>query len=113
MFSTTLALLGCTAMSLAAAPAHISELYTVLEAIPNSKLGVLSQGNYDSVHHLVPSETAPVIFEDVGDLILAVKNSSVDAGLINGLPPADAGIGTFTSEYTKCRPPTFILFFIF
>jgi len=103
MFSTAAKILGCAAIASAAAPAHISELYDVLKAAPEPTLGVLSQGNFDSVHHLVPSQTSPVVFEDLHDLLDAVKNSSVHAGLINGLPPHDAAISTFTSTIVSPR----------
>ena len=59
-------------MATTASGNSLGVLYDTLERDDTPTLGVLSQGNYDSVHHLVPDSTVAVIFEDSEHLIQAV-----------------------------------------
>lgn len=49
------------------------------------RVGFVSMGNYRMVHHLVPNAT-PVIIKHVEELESAVRNGTIDAALISGVP---------------------------
>lgn len=94
----------CTATKpLRATPTSVGELNVDLEAAPSPSLGVLSQGNFDSVHHLIPKATQAVIFEDAAHLMTAVHNGTVSAGLMSGTPPSKDGVATFSSMLISPR----------
>jgi len=82
---------------------NVNELYDHLARLPTPTLGVISTGNFDSVHHLVPSDTTAVIFNHVADLVDAVLNGSVSAGLTSGLPPSADRVVTFSSTLVSPR----------
>jgi hypothetical protein len=84
-------------------PRHVTQLHDYLEAKTNPTVGVLSQGNFDSVHHLVPDKTKPVIFSHVDDLVAHTRNGSVDASLISGLPENEKGLVLFSSTLVSVR----------
>lgn len=86
------------------APEHVGELYELLALRASPTLGVLSDGNFDSVHHLLPSTTRGVIFESTASLEAAVEAGAVDAGLISGIPQnANGLLGTFSSTLVSPR----------
>ena len=64
---------------------------------------MLSQGNFDSVHHLLPDKTEAVIFAHTDDLVEHTRNGSVDASLISGLPEDEKGLVTFSSTLVSPR----------
>lgn len=49
------------------------------------KIGFLSQGNYETVHHLVPNAMAVIVSNKI-ELEQQVENGILDAGLISGIP---------------------------
>lgn len=49
------------------------------------RIGVLSQGNYDTIHHILPN-AIPVIASSTEHLYQLVENDQVDIGLISGIP---------------------------
>jgi hypothetical protein len=87
----------------ASVPRHVSQPHDFLSAKEAPKVGVLSQGNFDSVHHLLPDKAQARIFSDKDDLIAHTRNSSVDASLISGLPADDTGLVTFSSTLVSVR----------
>ena len=40
---------------------HVNQLYTYMDEKSAPKLGVLSEGNWHTVHHLLPEKTQPVL----------------------------------------------------
>ena len=55
------------------------------------------------VHHLLPSKTVAVVFSSSDELTLAVRNGSVEAGLMSGLPTSLDGIVIFSSSLVSPR----------
>eukprot|EP00941_MAST-03F_sp_MAST-3F-sp1_P002196 g2196.t1 len=51
-----------------------------------SKVGVLSQGNFETVHHLLHKDASMVLAKSTTELYELVENGTVDAGLISGMP---------------------------
>jgi hypothetical protein len=98
-----LALLALASASGAATPRHVSQLYNFLDAKTAPEVGVLSQGNFDSVHHLFPDKAVPRIFDHVDELVACTRNGSVDASLISGLPEDATGLVTFSSALVSVR----------
>eukprot|EP00038_Savillea_parva_P007831 m.172824 g.172824 ORF g.172824 m.172824 type:complete len:368 (-) comp13588_c0_seq1:222-1325(-) len=82
---------------------NVEELYTRLAGVTTPRLGVLSQGNFDSVHQLLPNGTTPVVYAHDSDLIQAVLNRSVDAGLVSGIPNPSTNLVTFSSTLVSPR----------
>lgn len=79
------------------------QLHDCLAAKDKPRVGVLSQGNFDSVHHLLPDKTEAVIFAHTDDLVAHTRNGSVDASLISGLPEDEKGLVTFSSTLVSPR----------
>ena len=90
-------------LALGARARTVATLYATLSSGSPTTLAVLSQGNYESVHHLVPNTTTPVVFAHVDDLVDAVRNGSVDVGLLSGLPQDPTGLTTFSSTLVSPR----------
>lgn len=84
-------------------PRHVDQLYDYLNAKEAPTLGVLSQGNFDSVHHLVPDKTTPVFFESTSEIEEHTRTGEVDASLLSSLPENDEGLITFSSTIVSPR----------
>jgi hypothetical protein len=55
------------------------------------------------VHHLMPSKTVPAVVSSSDELIMAVRNGTVEAGLMSGLPTSLDGIAIFSSSLVSPR----------
>jgi hypothetical protein len=71
------------------------KLMEYMDAKSSPQLGVLSEGNWQTVHHLLPEKTKPVIFASKADLLAHTRNSSVDASLMSGLAEDETGLVRF------------------
>jgi hypothetical protein len=87
----------------ASAPQNVFQLYDYLNAKETPKLGVISQGNFDSVHHLVPDKTIPVIIDNTDHVVEFTLNGSVDAALLSSAPAPVKKIIQFTSTLVSPR----------
>lgn len=58
---------------------------SITEADSWQKIGVLSQGNFDTIHHIAPN-AIPVIADGLDSLYTMVSDGTVDVGLISGKP---------------------------
>eukprot|EP00928_Gymnodinium_smaydae_P078902 TRINITY_DN62959_c0_g1_i1.p1 TRINITY_DN62959_c0_g1~~TRINITY_DN62959_c0_g1_i1.p1 ORF type:complete len:363 (-),score=56.29 TRINITY_DN62959_c0_g1_i1:60-1148(-) len=82
----------------------LGELYKAIETGSNRKVGFISQANYDSVHTVLPSNTEAVIVEHTDELVEMVRNGTLVAGLLSGVPPnEDKALHTFTSTLISPR----------
>ena len=85
-------------------PRHVSELYDFLSEKTAPKVGFLSQGNFDSVQHLLPDTAQPVIFNHVDDLLEDTRKSPVHASLVSGFLGYDmTGLVAFSSTLVSAR----------
>jgi hypothetical protein len=84
-------------------PRHVSQLHDWLAAKTDPKVGVLSQANYDSVHHLLPSTVEPMIFSHKDDLLQHTRNGSVHASVMSSLPADSSGLVMFSSTLVSPR----------
>jgi hypothetical protein len=67
----------------------VFELYNAIKSAPGTDpvyLGVLSQGNFDSVAKLLPSRTAAKIYTSLEEVITAVLSGEVIAGMTTNKP---------------------------
>lgn len=96
-------LAAVTCCNAASHPTNVDALFTHLDGLTAPRLGVASAGNYDSVHQLLPAKTTAVVFSGVADIIAAVLNGSIDAGLISGIPSPSTGLATFSSTLISPR----------
>jgi len=62
------------------------ELNAAIERGPNRKMGFLSVANFNSVHTLLNEKVVNLTFGDTKELYEAVRNGTVIAGLISGVP---------------------------
>jgi hypothetical protein len=71
---------------------------------PNRKIGFLSQGNFESVHALLPNITEAEIISDKHVLEKLVENGTLLAGLISGVPLDQSSLlKTFSSTLVSPR----------
>jgi hypothetical protein len=100
MFLTTLYFIGVASSKIL----NVRDLRSFLTtSVKVPRVGVLSTANFDSIHHLVPAHTEAVIFEDTQDVVNAVVNGDIDAGLVSGIPPLHSEIYTFSSTIVSLR----------
>jgi hypothetical protein len=80
----------------------LSELNTAITEGTNKQVGFLSQGNYETVHDVLPASTVPVIATHSSELEDMVANGTVVAGLVSGVPDRTRFI-TFSSTLVSPR----------
>jgi hypothetical protein len=79
----------------------LTSLFDAIDAGPNRAVGFLSQGNYETVKNVLPANVQVVIAEDTDHLYQAVRNGTLVAGLISGVP--DASFHQFSSTLVSTR----------
>jgi hypothetical protein len=84
-------------------PRHVNQLHDWLEAKATPRVGVLSQPNYDAVHHLLPKKCEPVIFAHKEDLLKHTLNGSVHASVMSSMPADSTGLVLFSSTLVSPR----------
>lgn len=80
----------------------LSELNARITNGENKQVGFLSQGNYETVHDVLPSNVVPVIVGHEWELEDLVANGTVVAGLVSGVPDRSRFI-TFSSTLVSPR----------
>jgi hypothetical protein len=96
-----LATLACAAMPSRADITTLTSLYDAIDAGPNRAVGFLSQGNYETVKNVLPINVQVVVEQDTEQLYQAVRNGTLLAGLISGVP--DANFNQFSSTLVSSR----------
>jgi hypothetical protein len=84
-------------------PKNVRQLNDWLADMENPRVGVLSQPNYDAVHHLLPSKVEPVIFAHKEDLLKHTLNGSVHASVMSSMPADISDFVTFSSTIISTR----------
>jgi hypothetical protein len=86
----------------------VQTLATALEADRSRRVGVLSDGDWQSIQPVVPAGTPYTVFSGGSrSLDLAVQSGSVYAGMVSGSPNTTLGFATFSS--TIVTPRAFLL----
>lgn len=80
----------------------LSQLSSAISTGANKKVGFLSQGNYETVHDVLPNNTDVVIVGHSNDLEDMVANGTLLAGLVSGVPTAGRFV-TFSSTLISPR----------
>jgi len=99
---TVAAFVGLMAAGVAGEILTLSELNTAITQGTNKQVGFLSQGNYETVHDVLPSDTVPVIATHSSELYDLVANGTLVGGLVSGVPEAGRFI-TFSSTLVSPR----------
>merc|ERR1711871_1839964 len=90
-----------TWFTVSATVTNVADLYSKIQDT-NGKVGFLSQGNYETVHHILPDNIQVAIFDHTEDIIDCVLNQDCVAGLISGIPHND-NLNVFSSEQVSLR----------
>lgn len=92
----------------AASVSTVQTLATALEADRSRRVGVLSDGDWQSIQPVVPPGTPySVVLGGASGLDQAVQSGTVYAGLVSGSPNTSLGFATFSS--TIVTPRAFLL----
>lgn len=99
---TTAAVVGLMAAGVAGEILTLTELNNVIRQGPNKQVGFLSDGNWQTVHDVLPNDTVPVIVGHTAELEEMVANETLVAGLVSGVPDRSRFI-TFSSTLVSPR----------